>query len=425
MKKIPKIRFLIAILFLLFAIAGVCGIFYFVKIFDIQLLPVLQRVFIDFSITALLLLLGIIILTLIFGRLYCSLLCPLGIIQEIAGNLFFRGRRKNKYTKNYPIKYFILAVTIGFLVGGSSIALRYVEPYTYFGSAFTLSIVGLSAIIVILILTFLKNRFFCTNICPAGTILGLMAKFSINKIYIDKDFCLSYGKCEKICPSGCINSQEKTIDNETCIKCLKCLDLCPKNGIKYGRKPKELIKFSLKRREIITSIAAAAVFGAMIKAGAVVKDKIVEKFKDIILPPGAESEERFANKCYNCNLCVANCPNKIIVKADEKFPTVHLDYTKGCCDKNCNKCGQVCPTGAIKRLSLEDKQKTRIAMATIIDDKCVNCGHCIKACPYGAIKRVEKKIILNASKCVGCGACKLRCRHDAIEIFAVKKQSLI
>lgn len=425
MKHIYKIRFSIAIISLLLAIAGICGIFYFLKIFDIQFLPVLQRVFIDFSITALLLLLGIIILTLIFGRLYCSLLCPLGIIQEIAGNLFFRGKRKNKYTKNYPIKYFIAAIALGILAGGSAIAIRYIEPYTYFGSAFTLSITGLSAVAVILILTFFKNRFFCTNICPAGTILGLISKFSFNKIYIDKEICVSCGMCEKNCPSGCINSKEKNVDNETCVKCLKCLDLCPKNGIKYGQKPKEEIKFSPKRREIITGITAAAVFGAMIKVGLVVKDKIVEKFKDIILPPGAESEEKFANKCYNCNLCVENCPNKIIAKADDKFPTVHLDYSKGCCDKNCNKCGQVCPTGAIKRLSLEDKQKTRIAMAMIIEDKCVNCGHCIKACPYGAITKGENGIIINASKCIGCGACKLKCRHDAIEIFAVKKQTLI
>lgn len=145
MKHIYKIRFSIAIISLLLAIAGICGIFYYLKIFDIQFLPVLQRVFIDFSITALLLLLGIIILTLIFGRLYCSLLCPLGFIQEIAGNLFFRGKRKNKYTKNYPIKYFIAAITLGFLAGGSAITIRYIEPYTYFGSAFTLSITGLSA----------------------------------------------------------------------------------------------------------------------------------------------------------------------------------------------------------------------------------------------------------------------------------------
>lgn len=231
--------------------------------------------------------------------------------------------------------------------------------------------------------------------------------------------------CEKSCPSGCINSKEKNVDNETCVKCLKCLDLCPKNGISYGKKPKEEIKFSPKRREIIAGITAAAVFGAMIKVGLVVKEKITEKFKDIILPPGAESEERMVNKCYNCNLCVENCPNKIIVKADDKFPTVHLDYTKGCCDKNCNKCSQVCPTGAIKRLSLEEKQKTRIAMAIINYDKCYNCKACIRACPYDAIAKIDGKTTIIASKCIGCGACRIACRAQAIDIFSVKKQSLL
>ena len=426
MKKAYKIRLAIAITILTLAILGICGIFYPVKIFDIQFIPVLERTFIDFSIISLALLLGITILTIVFGRFYCSTICPFGIIQEIAGLLFFR-KRTNKPTKNYPLKYFILAITLGMLAGGSALLIRYIEPYTYFGSAFTLSVTGLSALVVVLFLTFFKNRFFCTNICPAGTLLGILSKISPNKIYIQKDSCVSCGLCQSKCPSGCINSKDKTVDNEICVKCLKCLGVCPKNSIKYGREPKEAIKFSNKRREILLGVTAAAVFGAMVKAGMVVKDKIVEKFKDIILPPGAESEERLANKCFNCNLCVENCPNKVIVKANKDFPTVHLDYTKGCCDKNCNKCGQVCPTGAIKRLSLEEKQKTRIGMAMIIEEKCGKCGACINACPYGAIIRAEGKIVINASKCVGCGACKQVCKNrgNAIEIFAVKKQSLI
>ncbi len=435
MKNAYKIRLSIAILVLILAISGICGLFYPVKVLDVQFLPVLQRVFIDFSITAFILLAGIILLTLLFGRFYCSTLCPFGIIQEIAALLFFTKKRKNKrnsiltpkHTPNYPIKYFIAAITLGMLAGGSAVALRYIEPYTYFGSAFIVSTVGLIAIVTVLILTFVKNRFFCTNICPAGALLGLISKISLNKIYINKDNCVSCGMCERNCPSGCINSKDKTVDNVTCVKCLKCLEVCPKGGIKFGIKPKEEVKFSIKRREIITGVAAAAVFGAMIKAGLAVKDKIIEKFKDIILPPGAESEERLANKCYNCNLCVANCPNKIIEKADKDFPVVHLNYDKGCCDKNCNKCGQVCPTGAIKRLSLEEKQKTRIGMAMIIEDRCGKCGDCISACPYGAIMRVNDKIVINASKCVGCGACMQICKNrgNAIKIFAVKKQSSV
>ncbi len=169
-------------------------------------------------------------------------------------------------------------------------------------------------------------------------------------------------------------------------------------------------------------MAAFALFGAMVKTGLLLKDKVVQKFKDIILPPGAQNEQRFANTCYNYNLCVENCPNKIISKANKDFPVVHLDYTKGYCDKNCNKCSQVCPTGAIKRISLKEKQKIRIAMAAIKEDSCTKCGICEKACPYGAIGKLEDKIVLDASKCVGCGACKVACRFNAIEIFAINKQ---
>ena len=104
-------------------------------------------------------------------------------------------------------------------------------------------------------------------------------------------------------------------------------------------------------------------------------------------PPGAQSDERFINTCYNCNLCVQNCPNKIITKADDDFGAVHIDYSKGYCEKNCNKCSQVCP--------------------------------------YGAIKRTVQGIIIDSSKCIGCAKCKVSCKFDAIEIFAIKKQSLI
>ena len=126
MKKVYKTRLIIAIVVLFLTILGIYGVFYSVTIFDIQILPLLQRCIIDFSILALSLFTGIIILTVLFGRIYCSLLCPLGIIQELAGMFFFRVKRKNKYTKNYPIKYFILAISLGILLGGSALFIRYI-----------------------------------------------------------------------------------------------------------------------------------------------------------------------------------------------------------------------------------------------------------------------------------------------------------
>lgn len=152
-----------------------------------------------------------------------------------------------------------------------------------------------------------------------------------------------------------------------------------------------------------------------------------KKVRDIILPAGAENANRMANKCLNCNLCIENCPNKILTKADESFPAVHIDYTKGegFCKYNCHKCSQVCPSGAIKRLSLEEKQNTRIAMAMIKEDKCTNCSICIHNCPKDAISKIDDKIIINGSKCIGCGKCAKSCPNNATEIFGINEQRKI
>ena len=426
-KMLYRIRLAAALIIFVIAAAGILGIFYPVRIFDIQFMPLLQRVITDFSLIALVLLLIIAGITFLCGRIYCSLICPFGILQEITGwvkNKFV----KNKNTKqiNFPLKYFISAILWGIFLGGSAVAVRYLDPYTVFGSAFSISTAGLIGLAVVIAAVIVKNRIFCTNLCPVGTVLGLISKISLAKIYITKDFCVSCGQCERNCPSGCINSKEKTVDNETCIKCLKCLDVCPKGGMKYGIEPKKEIKFNIERRRLLIAGTAFALFGAMLKAGIELKDKVTEKLKDVILPAGAENKERFFNKCLNCNLCVENCPAKIIQKADSEYGAVHIDYTKDACKFDCRKCSEVCPSGAIKKLSLEEKQKTRIGMAMINADKCSQCGLCVEACPVHAIiKENGKPPVLNALKCIGCGACKQACRAGAIEVFPIKEQKLL
>lgn len=423
--KLYQIRLFITLIIFIFIILGIIGIFYPINIFDIQLVPLLQKSIINFSIITIIILSVILIITLFFGRLYCSLICPMGIFQEILGLIF---KKDNEYQKNKPYKYFISAITIGFMIGGSTLLIKYLDPYTLFTSAFTYSIIGLSAIIIIAIITFFKNRFFCTNICPVGTILGLISKISIFKLYIDKNECLSCSNCERNCPTGCINSDEEIIDNENCIKCLKCIGNCPKDAIKFGIKPKEEVKFNIKRRETIIAISACAIFLGAIKIGFEKLNNTISKFRDVILPPGSINEERLLDKCLNCNLCVNACPNKIIKKADNEFNAVHIDYNSGekFCKFNCNECSKVCPSGAIKRISLEEKQKTRIAMATINEDKCINCNYCIFVCPVNAISKSERgKSIVDASKCIGCGACVKNCNVNAINIFAVKEQKVL
>ena len=422
--KLPYIiRLIISIVVLITAILAIWG-FYPVHLMDIQITPLLQRCLRNPSTVAIILLSIVLIATLVFGRFYCSLVCPFGILQEVFALIF--NKKKNESVPNAKYKYLIAGISFGLLFGGSALILRHVDPYTIFGSASSLSIFGICVGIAILILVFFKNRLFCTNICPVGALLGIISKISILKIYMDKDTCVKCGMCSKACPSGCIDFKNKKIDNETCVKCLKCYSVCPKSSIRYGIEKKEEEKFNINRREVIYGIGALALFAGAYMAGIKFVKDTTKKIKDIILPPGAENTTRMEKTCLNCNLCVKNCTNKILKPADENFNFVHIDYSqgKGYCEYNCNKCSTVCPSGAIKKITLEQKQKKRIAMAYIHENICHECGICVSECPAHAISQPNGKTAqVDGSKCIGCGKCKTVCPFKAIDISAIKKQS--
>ncbi|MDR1940740.1 MAG: 4Fe-4S binding protein [Endomicrobium sp.] len=419
-----RIRIIAAVIVAVLSLAAVLGLFYPVKIFDLQLAPLIQRVFIDFSAAALILLAVILIITLLFGRLYCSTICPLGLLQEFAG--LFK-RKPRRHARSFPVKYFIAAVIFGALAGGTAYIMRYGEPYTYFVCAFSLSAAGIIAAAAVIILVILKDRFFCTNICPVGAVLGLISKVSLNKIHILQRDCVSCGLCEKVCPAGSINSKEKTVDNETCLKCLKCLNVCNKNALKYGFvcKKQSKCEFNPKRRKLIVGAAVIVVFAVTAKAGRIIKKALADKFSDVILPPGAVSEQRFLNKCLNCNLCVKACPEKIIKKADSKFCAPSIDYSKNFCKYDCNKCSAACPAGAIKKLSLEEKQKTRIAMIAPPENNFEGFADCVKACPTNALTlNAENRPDFSAVKCIGCGACSVTSK-GFIKIYGAVEQKAL
>ena len=230
----------------------------------------------DFSLITLVIVLANILIAYFFGRIYCSVICPLGILQDILGSIF---RRKSGKTPNfYYVRYTILAITLAAMALGITAVLRYLDPYSNYGNLVTgfiniktASMLTFIPLVILAALVLWKNRIFCTTICPVGTALGLCSKFSGHKLYISEEICKKCGQCEKECPTGAIISDEKSLDNERCIRCMRCVAKCPGNGILFGNK-KEKIKFEPSRRNFITTgIVAAAAVAVFAKGKDIVK----------------------------------------------------------------------------------------------------------------------------------------------------------
>lgn len=422
-KYYRPIRLIIASIAAVFSVLAFTSAFYPVHFFDFQVIALTQRTLAAFSLTALILAVSLIVLTLLFGRVYCSTLCPFGLMQELLTLIF---RRKTPFEKNRPYKYFLAAAAFGVLAGGSAVLIRLFDPYTLFGSGFSGAWLGLAAFAGIAVLVWFRGRFFCSNICPAGTLLGLLARHSLFKIHLEQDKCVSCGACAKKCPTGSIDFKNKTVDNETCIKCFNCLSGCSRSGVHYGRAKTYEPAFAPSRRRLLKGALVLAVFAGAAKAGEKLARTAFSKLKKAILPAGAGNPEEFANRCLNCNLCVQNCPMKIIKKADGDYPVVHIDYENGFCYYNCHKCSEVCPTGAIRKISLKEKQVTQIGIARINPDVCVKCGLCVHECPKQIISKNDGEVpVIRTDECIGCGACKNVCPVKAIAVEAVETQKTL
>ena len=211
-----KLRLIFAILFFILTITFV--IFVIINPAVLQGLPLIKL-----GITAIILMFIIILL---FGRIGCSLVCPLGIFQEIV-SLFFD--KQNEKRTNWYGKYIIMFICIILSV---VFALKY-NDLLGFNVVKVLAVLTLILFISTGIIAVFKDRLFCTHICPCGTLAGLISKKSLFKMIINKEKCVCCGICERNCPSCSIESLEESIDNETCVKCLKCMSSCPKGAIDF------------------------------------------------------------------------------------------------------------------------------------------------------------------------------------------------
>ena len=446
----------------------------------IQFLPAVLAL--NFAVVAVL-----VVLTLLFGRVYCSVICPLGVLQDIIS--WLSGRRKGKkkrftYKKEVKwLRYGLLVIFILLMVVGLNAVAILIAPYSAYGRIATqlfaplygwcnnlmaaisahfgsyafypvdvyikslpVFIVAAVTLVVLVILAWRGGRTWCNTVCPVGTTLGLLSRFSLFRPVIDTEKCINCGVCGKRCKASCIDTKNHKVDYSRCVTCFDCIENCHSGAIHY--KPAWP---SSKSSKNIDGTRRAFIAGTALVAGAVTVEAKKKKLAEGVatlegkavpprtvtpVPAGAGSRKHFYQHCTACQLCVSECPENVLRPsarlATLMQPEMHFD--QGFCRVECNRCSQVCPAGAIRPVdSAADKSAIQIGHAVVIPENCVavrdgvHCGNCARHCPTGAITLVphpdkEKTRIpaVNVEQCIGCGSCEFHCPARPVSAIYVE-----
>lgn len=427
----------------------------------------------------------LIALTLVVGRIYCSVICPLGVLQDIIS--WSSGKRKKKKyrftysTEKKLLRYGVLILFIIALIGGIGSLTALLAPYSSYGriaqnlfaplygwgnnflaylaeradsyafyrtevwlKSLPTFCIAFATLIILIILAWRNGRTYCNTICPVGTLLGVLSRYSLFRPVIHTEKCNSCTLCSRKCKTSCIDSKAHHIDYSRCVACMDCIDVCKHGAIslqyRFKKTAPQQSKETLKgqpadqaRRQFL-SVTAGLAATATLKAQekkvdgglAVIEDKKIPERKTRIVPPGALSIRHFAQHCTACQLCVSVCPNEVLRPSSGLLTLMQpeMSYERGYCRPECTRCADVCPAGAIRPISKADKSSTQIGHAVWIKKNCipltdgVECGNCARHCPTGAIQMVPsdaanpqslKIPVVNTERCIGCGACENLC----------------
>lgn len=422
---------------------------------------------------------ALLVLTLIFGRIYCSVICPLGVMQDVIARL---NRKKNKYSYSGAIswlRYIMLAIMVVACVAGIGSLMALLAPYSSYGRIATFILqplwqlgnnvlasiaervdsyafyttdvwmkslptfgIALATLLIVGFLAFRHGRTYCNTICPVGTVLGFFARFSLFKVRFDEEKCKNCSLCSKNCKAACIDYKSHSVDYSRCVACGNCIDKCKFGALAYsmkkaGKKSEPVAeprqesvdegKRSFLLATALVTTAAMAQEKKKVDGGlAEIKEKLAPVRQTPITPPGSLSASNMQKHCTACQLCVSECPNGVLRPSSDlmKLMQPTMSYERGYCRPECTRCAEVCPAGAIKPISLDEKSSIQIGHAVFIKKNCVavndgvECGNCARHCPVGAIEMVqldeeddESPFVpaVNESRCIGCGACENLC----------------
>lgn len=437
---------------------------------------------------------GLVLLTLVFGRVYCSIICPLGVFQDAVSHLGTLGKKQPyHHKKEHPwLRYGVWVLFVICLVAGIQVVVAFLAPYSAYGrmvqellqpiylwgnnllawlaeradsyafyekevwlrSASTL-VIAVVTLVVIVALAFRGGRTYCNDICPVGTTLSFFSRFAMFRPVIDTEKCKHCKACEHHCKASCIaiGKESAQIDYSRCVDCFDCIGACKFDALKYKFAWKKDSSSSAQndkksdngRRAFMTGTAvalgAAALKGVEARAQEIAKKtdggfahvlpKQAPEREVPLTPPGSRSVKDFYRHCTGCQLCVAECPNNVLRPSTdlEHLMQPEMSYEKGFCRPECTRCSELCPAGAIEKITREEKTQYHIGTAQVNPELCLMatgksaCGKCSQACPSGAIKLVaygENRIPAIAEEvCTGCGACEYLCPVRPISAITV------
>jgi MauM/NapG family ferredoxin protein len=374
--------------------------------------------------------LGLILVTLFLGRIFCGFICPLGTIHHMVSwtKPSLKGDRMikaNQKTPGHRIKYFLLIMLLVGAVMGLNLA-GFIDPISllfrslalailpaigtglkelfdvmaatdikvlnymsYAGEAFISPVFGYGypayktawfiglIFLIILFLNRIRPRFWCRILCPLGALLGIFSRFTILRLEKDQATCTDCKRCSRTCQGAASPMPGQTWDNAECLLCFNCFDACPEGALSFGFRwsPKSNTLPDMGRRAVLAGLVGGISLPLLSNL-----DAAAHHVSDprLIRPPGALPEKDFLQLCQRCGLCMKACPtnaiNPTLAEAGMAgFWTPHLIMTQGYCEYTCTLCSSVCPTGAIREISAREKIERPIIIGVAYVDR----GRCL------------------------------------------------